>query len=162
MAKRKKSSFGNPSITDFEVFDYPFYLMNQVEYKYYAVMDRIFRECKISRPMWRILLMLRHKEYLSVTDISEHAAIMRPTVSRIIERMEKQGLVMRRARSEDNRVTDVRLTDEGKEVIDKVVEIVGKQYEWTVRGLSNTQLKAFNKVMQHMLENLQMLPWENS
>lgn len=160
MAKSKqKLSFGNPSTKDFQVFDYPFYLMNQVEHKYYAVMDHVFRQDDISRPVWRILLLLRHNKSMSVSDIATHTAIMRPTVSRILERMEKNQFVERRTRSGDNRVTDVYLKAKGKNIIDKVVEDVGKQYEWTVNGLSSSELKAFNKVLQHMLDNLKGLPW---
>jgi len=162
MTKIKQTrSFGNPSASGFKVFDYPFYLMNQVEYRYYAIMDRIFKEDEISRPIWRVLLILRNNEHMSVTDIAEHTAIMRPTVSRILERMEKSRLIERRTRSEDNRITDIYLMSKGKEVIDKAVEDVAKQYEWTVSGLKNAELKVFNKVLLHMLENLKGLPWIN-
>ena len=152
--KKTKTSFGNPSAENFEVFDYPFYLMNQVENKYYAVMDYVFKEDGISRPVWRILLLLRHSKFMSVTDIATHTAIMRPTVSRILERMEKNEFIERRARVDDNRVTDVYLKPKGKKIIDKAVVDVARQYERTVDGLSKTELKNFNKVLRHMLNNL--------
>lgn len=162
MTKTKRNrnpSFGSPAASGFDVFDYPFYLMNQVEHRYYAIMDRIFKEDKISRPIWRILLILRNTDHLSVTHIAEHTAIMRPTVSRILERMENSQLIERRTRSDDNRITDIYLLGKGKKVIDKAVEDVAKQYERTVSGLKNAELKTFNKVLLHMLGNLKGLPW---
>jgi len=157
--KREKKSFGNPSARNFEVFDYPFYLMNQVEDRYYAIMDRVFKEDNISRPVWRILLILRHKKSMSVTDIAEHTAIMRPTASRILERMEKDSLIERRVRPGDNRVTEILLRPKGRKLIRKAVEDVAKQYEWTVEGLTGTELRAFNRTLHHMLANLKRFPW---
>lgn len=56
---------------------------------------------------------------MSVTDLVEHTAIMRPTVSRILERVQKSRLGERRPCSDDNRITDIYLISKGKKPLIK-------------------------------------------
>lgn len=61
-----------------------------------------------------VLRMLATHRDLSQRDLADHLMLSRPTVTRVLQRMERNGLVERRADDADQRVTRVSLTEEGR------------------------------------------------
>lgn len=60
------------------------------------------------------LMRLGEEEDLTQTELGERLGVEPPTVSKMIRRVEKQGLVERTEDPEDARVMRTRLTDEGR------------------------------------------------
>lgn len=65
-----------------------------------------------------VLITVAQYEGLSQTDLVERTGIDRSTLADIIRRMLKKGLVSRRRTKEDARAYAVRLTNEGRNVLD--------------------------------------------
>ena len=53
---------------------------------------------------------------LSLSELSERIRAQNSTVTGIIDRMEREGLVVRARSSEDRRVVNIRLTDKGARI----------------------------------------------
>jgi DNA-binding MarR family transcriptional regulator len=63
---------------------------------------------------WQVLSVLAAFDGARITEVAELVAVDQPVVSRVIDQMERDGLVARTADSEDGRVTLVRLTESGR------------------------------------------------
>lgn len=63
---------------------------------------------------WQVLSVLAAFDGARVTEVAELVAVDQPVVSRVIDQMERDGLVTRTADPDDGRVTLVRLTDAGR------------------------------------------------
>lgn len=79
---------------------------------------------------WRVLVTL-HDAPMHVTDLAQIVLEKQPTMSKIIDRMEKLDLVQRRPGVADRRSTLVSITEEGMRVV-KPLLALAKQHEQDV------------------------------
>lgn len=71
----------------------------------------------MTAPQILLLRAIKESPQASVGGISARISLSQATVTTMINRLEKRGLVARKRSTKDKRVVHVRLTDEGKEVL---------------------------------------------
>lgn len=150
----------DPSSPNFRLENSPFYLMAHADFKYHEDMDKVLHKHGVSKPIYRVMTVLREREPASIGAIAEAALTKRSTVSRIIDRMAEQGLVSTEPNAEDNRITEVRLTEEGRQLLAKLTPIVGRQFVRAMEGVSDRDLGVLLRTLQKISANLSKLPIE--
>ncbi len=151
---------GDPANPEFHLEDYPFYLIAQVDHKYADDMEAVLRPHGMDRPKWRVLLCLKEKNPSSISEIAQLASMKLSTISRVTDRMRKEDLVQTAPRDRDNRVTDVFITDVGREALERVLRVASNQYRRALEGLTNRQVRQFRETLRHVLGNLKRSPLE--
>lgn len=98
-------------------------LENQLCFPFYAASRLITREYQpyldklgITYPQYLVLLILWEADGVSVNDISGKLILNTNTVTPLLKRMEKQGLITRTRSGNDERKVIVNLTDSGKKM----------------------------------------------
>jgi DNA-binding MarR family transcriptional regulator len=66
--------------------------------------------------------------------------------SRIVDRMVLKGLVVKRGCSTDKRLVDVKITDEGKKLLQRL-DVKTKHMDQIVSNLNKEELKSLNKFL---------------
>src|SRR5260370_829418 len=66
---------------------------------------------------------------LRLTDLSERLLVRPPSVAGVVERLERSGLVARQDSETDLRAKLVSLTPKGRQLLDQVLAVHGKQIE---------------------------------
>lgn len=84
-----------------------------------------FEPLGITYPQYLVLLVLWEKDHQPVNDIAHLLHLETNTVTPLLQRMEKQGLVTRQRGKEDTRQRIVSLTQQGKAMEERVKEIPG-------------------------------------
>jgi DNA-binding MarR family transcriptional regulator len=84
-----------------------------------AVMSRIAAEHELSLTQLRLLGILRDRR-VRITGLGERLGLEKSTMSGLIDRAEKRGLVERAPSPEDGRVTEVFLTKEGARLVEEL------------------------------------------
>lgn len=84
-----------------------------------------FEPLGITYPQYLVLLVLWEKDRQPVNDIAHLLHLETNTVTPLLQRMEKQGLVTRTRGKEDTRQRIVSLTKQGKTMEEKAKEIPG-------------------------------------
>ena len=74
----------------------------------------ILTELDITYPQYLVLMVLWEKDCQPVNDIAHRLLLETNTVTPLLQRMEKQGLLVRQRGKEDKRQQIVTLTDKGK------------------------------------------------
>jgi DNA-binding MarR family transcriptional regulator len=74
------------------------------------------RRADLTGPQLTVLKMLEGLGDLSLSDLSERIRAQNSTVTGIIDRMEREGLVLRSRSTEDRRVVHIKLTDKGARI----------------------------------------------
>ena len=82
-----------------------------------------FEPLGITYPQYLVLLVLWEKDHQPVNDIAHLLHLETNTVTPLLQRMEKQGLVTRKRGKEDTRQRIVSLTPQGKALEEKAKEI---------------------------------------
>lgn len=73
---------------------------------------------------FRVLAMLANHEGLTVGELAELTVLERPTVSKMIDRMQREGWVVRVQDEQDKRLSRLMLTATGQQVFDPASQIV--------------------------------------
>ncbi|MEG6565745.1 MarR family transcriptional regulator [Thermoanaerobacterium saccharolyticum] len=111
-------------------------------------MEDEFRELNITGPQGMIIgILMRHKK-MKISDLSEKMGLTNSTVSGIIDRLERQGMVKRVRSSDDRRVVYVSIDEEFREksrevfkkIEDKFRDMMNKatkeEHDEIVKGLN--------------------------
>lgn len=108
----------------------------------------------ITRVQWIALYYLDRYESLSQMELAEKLNIKPSSVVRLMDRMERDGLVERVKNPEDRRAYNLIFTDKGREFWDTIKgegEIMGDIF---TKDISPEELNVFIKVLEQMVENI--------
>src|SRR4030042_3258470 len=94
-----------------------------------------------------LLFFLQKNDGSSLTQISQGLMFENPTVTGLIDRLEKLGYVKRSDHPSDRRVYLVYLTEKGNLVANKALPLVKKLNEEIKKGYSREEIEGFKKVL---------------
>jgi MarR family transcriptional regulator, organic hydroperoxide resistance regulator len=118
---------------------------------YRAFMDH---GLELTPEQWIVLVQLWEKDGQTQSALSELTLRDRPTMSRILDTMEKSGLVERHADERDARSKLVKLTRTGKGLREKLVPVAKNLVQRLERGIPQQDLETTHRTLSKMLENL--------
>jgi len=104
-----------------------------------------------------VLVTVAYNEGLSQTDLVELTGIDRSTVTDLVWRMQKKGLLQRRRTREDTRAYAVKLTEEGQRVLAKVEPLAKRADDHLLAALPAGQRDQFVERLVVLVEKLQSM-----
>ncbi|MHA1571678.1 MAG: MarR family winged helix-turn-helix transcriptional regulator, partial [Alphaproteobacteria bacterium] len=105
------------------------YLFNRITNRLNQDLLLDLRPLRVSVPRWRVLAVLRAREGRRMGDLSAYTVIEQSSLSRVIDQMERDNLVVRRHHVDDNRIIEVYLTDEGRAMFDQIYPLAFAHYQ---------------------------------
>jgi DNA-binding MarR family transcriptional regulator len=108
----------------------------------------------LSIMMWRVLVVLCNSEPQRLIDLCQLASIDQSTLSRMIARLVRRGLVTRKRSKSSDREVAVSLTARGETLVNSIIPI-GLAYErQLVGGIPKADLAIAQRVLRRMYANL--------
>lgn len=139
---------------DISYRSWPFYWLARAGGRYRARMEEMLRPSGLDMPRWRVLMTLHQDRVASVSEIAAHAIEKLPTMTKIIQRMEIDGLVRRQPRPGKERVMEVVLTDQGQLAGDDAWRSAVMLYEQAFAGMSTEEIERLTALLKRVAENL--------
>ncbi len=111
--------------------------------------SKILKEHGVTQPQYNILRILRgsRKQGLPCLEIAGRMVTREPDITRLLDRLEKSGYVMRVRSTEDRRVVIVKITSKGVKLLDGLDLPVSKTLEQSLGHLNREELKDINHLM---------------
>lgn len=109
----------------------------------------------------QMLITLNKEDGLSQKELSEKLKIKASTITVMLNRMEKSNLVRRKQDDEDQRISRVYITDNGKKICKKSHEIMKSIEEECFGNFTNEEKIVFKKLLTQMKENLSIINKES-
>ena len=106
----------------------------------------------LTYPQYLVMLLLWEHETLSVKKIGCELWLDSGTLTPLLKRMEDTGLLSRERCTEDERVVNVHLSKEGRQLQKKAIGI--PDHIFSELSISNAQLKSLKKELSAILNNL--------
>jgi MarR family transcriptional regulator for hemolysin len=100
------------------------------------------------------LVMLFEEDGLTQAELCRRINVEQPTMANTLERMERDGLVKRKADSEDRRRAHVFLTPRARDIQTQVMEAARAVSNRTVAKLSAGEQDDMFRLLARMVENL--------
>jgi MarR family transcriptional regulator, organic hydroperoxide resistance regulator len=102
-----------------------------------------------------VLIELWREDGLRGSELAERLGVEPPTVTKMLRRLERCGLVGRRRDPEDARSFRVYLTDEGRSLEEPVVRCWERAEERTLAGMSTEECRTFHRLLTRVRANLE-------
>jgi DNA-binding MarR family transcriptional regulator len=104
---------------------------------------------------WRVLAVLKDNGRMNIGQIVERTIIEQPTVSRIVDQLEREGLAYREISDQDSRYVQVMLTDAGEKAFSEIYPIATKHQEQALRGFTQPEIKILIGFLARIQENIE-------
>ena len=131
------------------------YLINRVGS---ALVERFsadaLAKAHLSIASWRVLAVLATSRVLRQTDLAEMTSIEVSTLSRLITRLVRAGLVRRTRSRANGREVAVALTPRAQALLARLVPIAAGLQDAATRGLAKRDLATLRRVLRQMHGNL--------
>lgn len=138
---------------DFDPHDWPFFWMTQAVGRYLQKLERALKQNGLDVSRWRVLMSVGDRT-IGVSEIAELAIVKLPTMMKIVQRMEAEGLVLCEARQSDARFTDVSLTAAGQDARRKAWAIANRLYESAFRDMPRGEQAKLNEMLRDVFGRL--------
>ena len=93
------------------------FLLHDVSRLMRTVFDRRGREIGLTRSQWWVLTMLYAKEGVTQSELADFMDLEKPTLGRLLDRMQEKEWIERRPDSFDRRVNRLYLTEKVQEIM---------------------------------------------
>ncbi|MGE3690055.1 MAG: MarR family winged helix-turn-helix transcriptional regulator [Novosphingobium sp.] len=143
-----------PADEDFVLDDYIFYNVNHASSQYGDRMEKAFGLMDIDQTAWRVLSLLSHDENSRLSDIARRGMIKVPTLSRRIDRMVEEGLVLREVGKDDRRTVRVSLTAKGQAELRRARQASTDIFDAATAGIPAQDIWTAVAVLQRIRRNL--------
>ncbi len=144
-----------PNHDEFNLDNFPYYWITQVYGLYVAKMDNSLKKYGLDNSRRRILLAAYLYPNASVSDLSEMTLIKISTTTKILIRLREENLIETMLCPDDNRVTRVKLTQQGEEMVKKINEMPVVLFEDSFKGLKPSDIDRLNDSLKIIKQNLE-------
>ena len=119
-------------------------------------LQKNFRDAgmEITIEQWSLLYHLWKKDGISQQQLCEHTFRDKPSITRLVDNLEKQKLVRRVASKDDRRINLEFLTDAAKQMEENLMELANQTLNEALVGVTNGQIEIAKEVLQQVYENL--------
>ncbi len=118
-------------------------------------LSRNFRQngIEITPEQWTILLALWEKDGVTQQDLCNTTFKDKPSMTRLIDNMERQHLVVRISDKKDRRTNLIHLTRTGRELEDQAFIIANQTMKQALEGVPLEELKIAQEVLRKIFTN---------
>ena len=108
----------------------------------------------ITIEQWSVLYHLWKQDGLSQQQLCEATFRDKPSITRLVDNLEKLGLVKRVSSKEDRRINKIYLTKEATALQEQTMELANQTLNEALAGVSNGQVEIAKEVLQMVYDNL--------
>lgn len=134
--------------------DYVPYLLNRAGARIAQAFSEDMRALGTTLQAWRVLAALRDRDNQRVSELADHTSIEISTLSRVLDGMQKQGLIARRRAEDDGRVVTLHVTPAGRRLTDRIVPIAERYERTAISGLSATETATLKRLLRRLYANM--------
>lgn len=112
------------------------------------------RGIHLTREQWSVLAVLWKTDGCSQQLIADTTSRDKPSITRLIDNLVKEGYVTREQHESDRRTNLIYLTEKGRDVETPVMEVVDETIGKATLGLSEMQIEVIKDAFQLIYDNI--------
>ncbi len=125
----------------------------------YSRMKNLFlkklKKYGITPEQWVLLAKISEEDGISPTDLSLVSLRDKPYTTRLIEKLEENGLIFKEGSKSDRRSALIYLTKRGAEIKKEIIPIADEINEWLVENMDENEVKVLKNLLHKMYANIQ-------
>lgn len=129
------------------------FLIKQAQIALHRTIDSKMAELDLTAMQWGPLILISYGKSTTAAELSRCAAVETSTMTRMLDRLEAKGLLIRKRSESDRRVIFLELTEEGKRLVSKVPYLLADSLNQHLRGFSEEELATFKSMLKRITAN---------
>lgn len=134
------------------------YLLNRAGSRIATAFSEEVRPLGATLQIWRVLAALRERDGCRMGDLSATTSIEVSTLTRLVDGMEKKGLVVRRRDEADARAVTLYATPAGRRLTQRLVPIAERYETVAMAGFNTAEAEALKAALKRLYVNMDRLP----
>jgi MarR family transcriptional regulator, transcriptional regulator for hemolysin len=131
------------------------FIVNKTAKAFVRALDSELREkVGVSVGQWKVMVMLVDQDGLTQKEIAERLGLEGPTLIPIIDKMEKDNLVIRRVDSSDRRNNRIYRTEKANELWSEMVKCAASVRQVSLKDISDANIEITKNVLENVYQNL--------
>lgn len=126
-------------------------LLLQARESLMARMRPSLREHGLSDQQWRVLRVLGEHGTMETGRVAREAYILGPSLTGVLARMERDGLVRRERDAADQRRTVVEATAKGRRMVERLSHSAEAHYQWLEESLGKQKLAQLYRLLDELI-----------
>ena len=110
------------------------------------------RQHALSDQQWRVLRVLGENGTVETGRVAREAFILGPSLTGVLTRMERDGLIQRARDPADQRRTVVEATKRGRALVGKLSQTIEAHYNWMEKTLGKEKLSQLYALLDEVIE----------
>lgn len=120
-----------------------------------AVGEELFRDVGLTEAQFNVLMVLRYSDAPPTqVELGRKLVVSRASVTSVLDRMEKKGLIRRRTVAGNRRIRRIELTAAGKEALDRVEPPYRKRLHAALAPLGERDCENLLAVLERLRANV--------
>ena len=108
----------------------------------------------ITIEQWSVLYHLWKEDGISQQQLCESTFRDKPSITRLVDNLEKLKLVKRMPSKDDRRINLIFLTKEAKTLEEQTMQVANQTLNESLEGVTNGQIEIAKEVLQRVYDNL--------
>lgn len=132
------------------------YLMNRIMGRYNAALRAELGKLGLTTPQMRALAVLSVHDGILIGELAVYAVVEQSTLSRALDKLDRDGKITRQSDPGDSRATRVFLTEAGRADYVRLWPHMAQTYARMFRGIGDDERRAFVATLQKVLGNVRV------
>lgn len=129
------------------------YMVNRLNSRLNSLWLKQIRGHGLTTPRWQILSVLSAFDGCRVTVLAEMCGSEQPVISRVVDQMQRDGLVERRPARDDSRAVEVWLCEKGRGIHRELLPAAKGMITELTAGFSKVESKQVMGLLGRLLES---------
>ncbi len=140
----------------FQAADWPIQHCYMIERQHMLNSSRLLRRHGIDHLQWRVLVSLIEHDKLWINEMAARCGIERTTLSKLLDRVEAKGLVLRVIEPEDRRRFRIVLTPKGRATYRKCAPLVLGLFDDYFQEFTAAEMRGIMQMLKRIRKNVEL------
>ncbi|MCL4183521.1 MAG: MarR family winged helix-turn-helix transcriptional regulator [Burkholderiaceae bacterium] len=124
------------------------YLVFRISRRLNARLRERMRQEGVTIHRWRVLAVLSAKGRCSASELAAMTVMEQSVISRVADKMVRDGLVRREVRAADRRVSELRLSARGKALVERLWPVYEQHGRHAIETLTEAEWRTLVRLLQ--------------
>lgn len=129
------------------------FMLNETRNANFAAIEKELAPLNITSAQFKIVIGIAHQRATTLTEFAQFLDYDPGAMKRLIDRIEKKGLIRRVPSLIDRRIIKLELTDQGEELYPRIMQAVSNVNQKLLGGFTEVETAQFQFFLQRVIAN---------
>ena len=132
------------------------YLIKQAHLALQRTIDDKMAALDLTAMQWGPLMLLAYGKANTAAEMSRCGGVETSTITRMLDRLETKGLLVRKRSESDRRIIYLELTQEGQQLVEKVPDLLAESLNKHLRGFNAEEVANTKSLLKRITANREL------